>query len=902
MRNLLKLFENRLLLEAEDYKPMFEPLDRIIASMAENTSLPIYNFTDPINACKAYVAPQRKDKQMWVSRVLRAYVASMNAAYLGTMPGQEEYANLFADLAKKYVEQAAGPGNSLLLPIRSFRQFIEKMEHYDGVNYGKVKNFSYNSRQTEQDVLTALKTLEDEYIERAQGMLTPQPDDQVIVDLNPYFWFKLNRASCPDEAKAMGQCGNSPAARTQQRILSLRLFKDKIDGVRYYEPCLTFILHEDGYLGEMKGKGNLKPAKHYHDQIEALLHLPMIKGLRGGGYLEQNNFALADLGDERARANTDRKQELLSLKDQYKQYGFSPEFEARLVDGYKTQGKNFWRVQKFDPKTELANHDLDALYNDNPILMPAKEYYKRRGLDADFLSLLGKNLDWDNPERARYEREEMFFLADLSPEDQQKLFAAYPGTMPVKAYYEKFGLNDELMQRIQDGIEAHASQSYYNNGQGWYNRQSGETEGFTAESLSVEDRHKLWRKFPDTATPADLYHMDGLSDKIIDEMDAGYENEGFEFFNTYGLSPTDLSPEDQVSLLASHPNLASAKVRLENFGPTERFAQSAIHDCENANHQASFSPTWDEDKKLFEMQKFESAHDLMTEYGDDNLKEYGAEDFYPDFDGESDESAVDDFDDHLPIQTQALLYDRARSYLSNDAADDSNDDEDEDDDDYYNDDDDSTESVDSWKDVVSVLKQNDDINYDAMLSATSHGASSGAESEAFEAVDKALTGIEVSLGKILFTEGTTSDGSKYVDRHAACAWVLSPEEMVKFIDGGPLKDAEWGDLKDVLDDQEIKMSVPYYGFSGYDGDAAADHFYEECDLDINFAPNPYTKAVRATMSEDALRAAIKEVYDLIPQGMMYKPNLKEFENLTADRLREKLEYVCQKYYAKMGSA
>ena len=96
----------------------------------------------------------------------------------------------------------------------------------------------------------------------------------------------------------MGHCGNSPQKNNpNQEILSLRQPRN-IGTQTWWEPHATFIWNKNGYLGEMKGKQNNKPVPSLHPYIVALLKLPMIKGVVGGGYKPQNNFKLSDLSPE----------------------------------------------------------------------------------------------------------------------------------------------------------------------------------------------------------------------------------------------------------------------------------------------------------------------------------------------------------------------------------------------------------------------------------------------------------------------------------------------------------------------------------------------------------------------------------------------------------------------------
>lgn len=113
-------------------------------------------------------------------------------------------------------------------------------------------------------------------------------------------WVALGRGYCPQEAKAMGHCGNS-GAREGDEILSLRDPEGKAH--------LTFILN-DGMLGEMKGRANSKPSPKYHPAIMELLKRPEIKTIRGGGYAPERNFSLKDLDEGQRRQIEELKPEI----------------------------------------------------------------------------------------------------------------------------------------------------------------------------------------------------------------------------------------------------------------------------------------------------------------------------------------------------------------------------------------------------------------------------------------------------------------------------------------------------------------------------------------------------------------------------------------------------------------
>lgn len=115
---------------------------------------------------------------------------------------------------------------------------------------------------------------------------------RVLIDLSSlggkwkgYQWVSLDRSYCEQEKKAMGHCGNANY-KHGDNILSLRDKKNRA--------YLTFIIN-DGILGEMKGRGNDKPARKYHPAIIQLLLHPDVKAIRGGGYLPKSNFKFSDL-------------------------------------------------------------------------------------------------------------------------------------------------------------------------------------------------------------------------------------------------------------------------------------------------------------------------------------------------------------------------------------------------------------------------------------------------------------------------------------------------------------------------------------------------------------------------------------------------------------------------------
>ena len=173
--------------------------------------------------------------------------------------------------------------------------YLDDFEHWFGMPIESIKRFVFD-RQMPSDVTNEFKGMEDDWrTNLEQNGLQPEHGDEIYLDFhNGWAWWLLDRPYCRKEGDAMGHCGNSASYDSGDRLLSLRqlLHED------YWEPHLTFILDDSGYLGEMKGKANEKPVERYHAMIVKLLESDIVFGLKGGGYAPENNFSLDDLSSE----------------------------------------------------------------------------------------------------------------------------------------------------------------------------------------------------------------------------------------------------------------------------------------------------------------------------------------------------------------------------------------------------------------------------------------------------------------------------------------------------------------------------------------------------------------------------------------------------------------------------
>lgn len=188
-------------------------------------------------------------------------------------------------------------------------KMVEQLNHFHSIPFSKIQNINVESTKHDGFVETLLN-LEREFRSASRGVAELTGKEETILKFSDgYAWINLKTNSCTIEAEAMGHCGNGATSKNDDEVLSLRKI-EMIDGQPVHTPALTFILN-NGMLGEMKGRENNKPSPQYHKYIVALLKLPMIKGISGGGYKRETNFNLYDLDDK-------TREEFLEFKGDFK--------------------------------------------------------------------------------------------------------------------------------------------------------------------------------------------------------------------------------------------------------------------------------------------------------------------------------------------------------------------------------------------------------------------------------------------------------------------------------------------------------------------------------------------------------------------------------------------------------
>lgn len=218
----------------------------------------------------------------------------------------------------------------------NLEEFGNGIAHFFGYESPQVHNYQFGKKtplQVHADLTNLLQQWEKEQETNPERPLTPQEGDHEIIKFNDgTAWWFVDRAYCPEEGRSGKHCGNVVGqSKTDQRILSFRANNKAL---------MTFILEPDGYLGEMKARGNQKPAERYHSHIVSLLLSPMIKGVRGAGYLPEMNFSVLDLDSKNLKTIYEQKPNLIA--DQIK----AEPVEFLKADGFIRSNPEFQNIAK----------------------------------------------------------------------------------------------------------------------------------------------------------------------------------------------------------------------------------------------------------------------------------------------------------------------------------------------------------------------------------------------------------------------------------------------------------------------------------------------------------------------------------------------------------------------------
>jgi hypothetical protein len=323
---------NQIVQEAQNYEGMFDEIFKLNPD-------PRLRQQIELDITWARKILRKNDRIVWYLRWVKVWLISTatgSGATAAASPGAFQRQNR---------RLGPTPGQDDLVPSPALKQ---QLEHFLSLPIPEIQNYVFKTESPRQlfDLFAKYEAAWRQRIEEERSLITPEDGDEILLSFQDGFaWWLLPRGGCPIEANAMGHCGNVPSQRPGDRILSLRR-KVRRGNVERWYPVATFILDVDGRLGEMKGRGNDKPAPKYHPYIVALLRHHIIAGIKGGGYMPENNFAMSDLDPQTREQLTVEKPELKGFLGYYEDEGMT----ERVLDmlGDQLQSRNLPEYESYD--------------------------------------------------------------------------------------------------------------------------------------------------------------------------------------------------------------------------------------------------------------------------------------------------------------------------------------------------------------------------------------------------------------------------------------------------------------------------------------------------------------------------------------------------------------------------
>jgi hypothetical protein len=264
----------------------------------------------------------KTDRIIWFLRWLRIELAATTPNENDNLIGAEALGEK-SELDKLNKNFGTHYSTYDMLPIKSLQT---KLVHFLSLPINKIQEIKWLI-QSPKELISDFTEIEEEWKISANTKNQLEYDrgdepEKIITFNDGYAWFNLDTYYCRREADAMGHCGNG-GGKSSETIFSLRSLVYEDENKSNWHPVLTFICDSEGYLGEMKGRGNDKPAYKYHPYIIALLKSNYVTGINGGGYMPENNFSLDDLDEEEKAALIKLKPTLADVDEVYRSEGMS---------------------------------------------------------------------------------------------------------------------------------------------------------------------------------------------------------------------------------------------------------------------------------------------------------------------------------------------------------------------------------------------------------------------------------------------------------------------------------------------------------------------------------------------------------------------------------------------------
>jgi hypothetical protein len=257
-----------------------------------------------------------------------------------------------------------------------------KLGHINGMMdiSSEMKNVKIDKNDTLESAFKKYDDAEKTW-RQGNGVRYVEAEGKPVVDFGDgWAWFDLGRPTCGKEGAAMGHCGNSGDPHPDDRILSLRKIV-KVGDKTFHEPALTFI-NNHGWLGEMKGRANSKPAESYHKRIVELLKHPDIKGMVGAGYMPENNFHFDDLSPEHKNQVRMSNPNLVDLRSDdwdEKQKIFASDSVPK-IEKYQHTVKDIFKGKRLKEDLDSGKINIDDLEADDLRLLTKHRLFQREHL------------------------------------------------------------------------------------------------------------------------------------------------------------------------------------------------------------------------------------------------------------------------------------------------------------------------------------------------------------------------------------------------------------------------------------------------------------------------------------------------------------------------------------------
>lgn len=377
------------LLEASKYDAMFGKIENL--SFISNKQVILNQIQGHIDWARKNL--KKEDRILWYLRLMKYKILrDIYKTYPEdnkidqTFPNPED--NQAISKEKKSIQREIAKIDSKIraeriLPNELGSSLRDNLIHYLGQEQIQdIQNHTFGS-ETPRELFDLFDQYEQEWKKYiGTDSVKIHAGDKIVLSFEDgkRAWWLLDRGGCREEGDVMGHCGNVPSQRPGDRILS---FRTKIQD-DWWKPHLTFILDKNGLLGEMKGRGNEKPAERYHPYIvELLKNKKLINGIKGGGYLPQNNFSLDDLDDDVKEQLLNLNPNLMSVFDKFRKSGATPKIIAELED--KHSESNLPGIDSIDKDTTILNSwdNLESFaseYDIEPLVLLFKVFEEQEDL------------------------------------------------------------------------------------------------------------------------------------------------------------------------------------------------------------------------------------------------------------------------------------------------------------------------------------------------------------------------------------------------------------------------------------------------------------------------------------------------------------------------------------------